>query len=296
MGVKNNGHIFKRIGFWNNGVEYGEYIWPQELVSPRPITHREEIASYLSNGIVAMRWMGYSGCRICGATLGTTCLTDGTWIWPEKLEHYVLEHNVQLPEEFVSYAEFNNWKRPKVGRIYETRVKAPEEFWIDWCFKHRNLDLQPQIQEYRLPETSEDFKLSIKMIEQMFLTVERGDVCVSHIRLPSKEIILVDEHWKSCVDFDEKTDEPTHMWTAKFEFKPGDFVTVYSDQFSIATILIVTDGKPYLYCGREVSMYSGTNIETRFCPQVLLHVYNPKEWVADLVASYEVKRIEKGVS
>lgn len=48
--------------------------------------------------------MGYSPCRLCGlASNGNLDLTDGTYIWPEGLAHYVLEHSVRLPDEFIHH-------------------------------------------------------------------------------------------------------------------------------------------------------------------------------------------------
>jgi len=46
---------------------------------------------------------GYSDCRFCGEPNGTGERTDGTYVWPEGLAHYVTEHNVRLPEEFVAH-------------------------------------------------------------------------------------------------------------------------------------------------------------------------------------------------
>ena len=37
-------------------------------------------------------------------TMGTTCLSDGRFIWPRGLAHYVDKHFVRLPEEFVHHA------------------------------------------------------------------------------------------------------------------------------------------------------------------------------------------------
>ena len=35
--------------------------------------------------------------------MGSWDLTDGTWVWPQGLSHYVEVHGVVLPEEFVSH-------------------------------------------------------------------------------------------------------------------------------------------------------------------------------------------------
>jgi hypothetical protein len=65
---------------------------------------REFIAGYLGMGQIAMSYMGYSSCRICGDDNGDLELTDGVYVWPSGLTHYVSEHDVRLPEQFVSHA------------------------------------------------------------------------------------------------------------------------------------------------------------------------------------------------
>jgi len=48
--------------------------------------------------------MGLSPCRICGRNNGSLEYTDGTYLWPQGLAHYVDEHEVRLPDEFVRHA------------------------------------------------------------------------------------------------------------------------------------------------------------------------------------------------
>ena len=52
---------------------------------------------------------GYSTCRICGIDNGTKDLSDGKYMWPEGLVHYVKDHNLRLPKEFEEHVE-SNWK------------------------------------------------------------------------------------------------------------------------------------------------------------------------------------------
>lgn len=47
--------------------------------------------------------MGYSPCRLCGDNDGALELSDGVFVWPEGLRHYVVDHGVRLPQEFVSH-------------------------------------------------------------------------------------------------------------------------------------------------------------------------------------------------
>jgi hypothetical protein len=61
---------------------------------------RNQIAYRLDAGHRTDRaYMGYSTCRICGSQNGSGELTDGVFIWPEGLGHYVRKHSVRLPVE-----------------------------------------------------------------------------------------------------------------------------------------------------------------------------------------------------
>lgn len=60
---------------------------------------------YLDGGQMSRRFMGASRCRICCAPNGGGDeRTDGVYIWPSGLAHYVEEHGVRLPHEFVAHA------------------------------------------------------------------------------------------------------------------------------------------------------------------------------------------------
>lgn len=52
---------------------------------------------------VRSAYCGWHTCRICGAACGTEDVSDGVWVWPSGLAHYVGEHRVELPEEFVAW-------------------------------------------------------------------------------------------------------------------------------------------------------------------------------------------------
>lgn len=90
------------IGFW---ADYQHPLWPdpRDLVDRGTETdesERREVADYLDRGIVIEVYRGWSHCRICGYDRnGHTDLSDGTYLWPEGLAHYVREHHVQLPAQ-----------------------------------------------------------------------------------------------------------------------------------------------------------------------------------------------------
>jgi hypothetical protein len=92
------------IGYWA-GPEAGD-SWPdpQDHVDESwTASEREFVGLYLSRGLVARSYMGYSSCRICGANNGSLELTDGYFVWPVGLSHYVIDHAVRPPAEFVTH-------------------------------------------------------------------------------------------------------------------------------------------------------------------------------------------------
>ena len=92
------------IGYWRSDRE-PELPDPADFADSAWDDHeREVVAGYLEYGFVAHAFMGYSPCRICDKRdNGNLEMTDGTYIWPQGLAHYVREHLVRLPEEFVAH-------------------------------------------------------------------------------------------------------------------------------------------------------------------------------------------------
>lgn len=92
------------IGYWEGPDASG---WPRanDFVDSRqdPETARR-ICAYLEDGAVAKAYLGLSECRLCGEHVGSLEKTDGVFIWPEGLSHYVGEHSVRLPDEFTTHA------------------------------------------------------------------------------------------------------------------------------------------------------------------------------------------------
>ena len=106
------------FGYWQySGNQEGVAV-PQEFVAPSWDTQeREEVASYLRSGVVAGVEMGYDECLFeCGINppqLGSKHLTDGVWVWPESLVHYVQSHAVKPSAAFLDHMKRNNMKVPR---------------------------------------------------------------------------------------------------------------------------------------------------------------------------------------
>ena len=92
------------IGYWRGEGARG---WPDPrkfIDSSWDADDRELVVDYLGRGFVVRACMGYSPCRICGRDNGSLELSDGTYAWPEGLAHYLADHEVRLPEQFVTHA------------------------------------------------------------------------------------------------------------------------------------------------------------------------------------------------
>lgn len=93
-----------RIGYWraDNAPEWPEVTaFVDESWSG---DERNTVSAYLRSGTVVRHFMGLSPCRICGEPNGSIEFSDGMFIWPEGLAHYIDDHAVRLPQRVVEHA------------------------------------------------------------------------------------------------------------------------------------------------------------------------------------------------
>ncbi len=140
------GPLLRHIGYWINDVREETLCAPQEVVGFLPPKIRTRVADYLDRGgnEVMLAQGGTSWCRFCcgieSTAMGSQEWSDGHWVWPAGLSHYVREHEVMLPEEFIRDAQAKHpfWdgagKRPELmsGR------GADATLWETWCASHRS--------------------------------------------------------------------------------------------------------------------------------------------------------------
>lgn len=124
------GHTLKRIGYWaplprwSMTYPAGQPPLPDVRRAVRTdwrSNEREQLVAYLRNGHRCNKAYGYSYCRFeCRVTysfLGSGELTDGEWVWPEGLPHYVERHGVTLPDEFAAAAAVRAWIPPPLEQV-----------------------------------------------------------------------------------------------------------------------------------------------------------------------------------
>lgn len=96
----------KRVGFWNNDSNYYPHLPNVKDFVDLTWDENERllVADYLTTvGKENEAYKGLSICRICSKFNGSTDLTDGVYLWPEGFAHYVLEHGVKPPQDFLEH-------------------------------------------------------------------------------------------------------------------------------------------------------------------------------------------------
>jgi len=122
--------MLEAIGYWFNERAPSGYPRPQRLVGTWDPAERARVAAYLRAGDELEQYRGWSYCRFaCGIPdrqMGSRDLTDGRFVWPEGLAHYVEAHAVRLPDHFVAHALAGPPRTvPAVHRVDEAA-------WLAW--------------------------------------------------------------------------------------------------------------------------------------------------------------------
>lgn len=127
----------RQIGYWRNASN--DLPDPKKLVDAdwRRVD-RDRIVSYLKSGVLQSQEYGYSFCRFaCGIPnrdMGTRNLTDGIWIWPEGLWHYIEAHDVRLPDEVIAVMEENGFRMPETHpRDVIQWASTDMNWWKEWA-------------------------------------------------------------------------------------------------------------------------------------------------------------------
>jgi hypothetical protein len=167
----------KLIGYWAPAPHWS---WARSYFDQQPpwpdvrravhvgwrVPDREQLLTYLRSGHYLWGFLGSSSCRFeCRANdhlegLGSAELTDGEWVWPHGLAHYVERHAVILPEDFVTSASGRGWRVPPKDQIPERReTKVDHSFWLDWG---NRLPGVPEKQSFPDPQVFEAFRLIVR--------------------------------------------------------------------------------------------------------------------------------------
>lgn len=149
------------IGFWPDETPK-KYPDPGEFVDPDwDESERLAVLEFLAQGEMISAWRGHSWCRFSckNDTNGYRDFSDGYYLWPEGLAHYIQEHQVKLPDEFIQHVKSQQGHdAERLDRIKSRR--DPEYTDSQWWLNQTGNDLPSVItfkdsRAKRTPLTSE---------------------------------------------------------------------------------------------------------------------------------------------
>ncbi len=116
--MRDSGESLHAVGYWRDSSSRRTGVDPTRLVDPTWAGgERHLLVGYLKAGHVWTAYFGVSYCRFqCGIPndeMGSVDLTDGSWVWPEGLAHYVESHDICLPDELLAHARRNEFSVPR---------------------------------------------------------------------------------------------------------------------------------------------------------------------------------------
>jgi len=165
------------IGYWVNKSKYmfeesKKYADPTKLQDKSFWESRDKagVIAYLESGSKVNQYKGMSSCRICQQGVGSSERSDGTYAWPDRMEHYIKEHDLKIPEEFYEHIKANSFKVPESGAnmpMYGYRFD--ETFWIEWSKKYLT-DFEEKTEDIALRARAAMEKRPMVVQE----TIERG--------------------------------------------------------------------------------------------------------------------------
>ena len=98
---------FKPLGFWADDNEEAGLPRPHDFVDTSWDPHiRTVVQIYLDQSVPELLSVcgGHSPCRLCDrSTNGCAEHSDGLYLWPSGLTHYLSAHAVKPPQDFIDH-------------------------------------------------------------------------------------------------------------------------------------------------------------------------------------------------
>lgn len=108
----------KKIMFWSETYAPKSFMGDRKFVNERTPDQRVNwlVVAALRAPEYKLGYRGWANCRICGCVLGTHDFVGYGYAWPERAEHYVIVHDVMIPElmDLVRQFQEDIWARERV--------------------------------------------------------------------------------------------------------------------------------------------------------------------------------------
>ncbi|MEU0394523.1 hypothetical protein ABZ208_17445 [Streptomyces sp. NPDC006208] len=201
--------MIKRVGFFREfGPPDTDLSAPSihDAVRPHGLDDESGILAYLSSGTEIFSAMGADRDVVTGDEWipgAGSLVTDGTWMWPVELRHYVKRYHAQLPEDFLAAVRAARYAAPPVSRkrveeiVQEVFGRSP--FAAD---ESTQASTDGYFAWYLAGLTQQDWNRLLKNLESSGLSARHpltGDIVLSrvghdagHGRRPSQEGALAD--------------------------------------------------------------------------------------------------------
>lgn len=118
-------HEPRRFGYWRVRAEDGPVV--QDFIDAEWKPHDlDKIVQYLSKSPLYFAIGCPSYCTICkGVELLAGSRSDGAWLWPPSLSHYVTEHHVRLPDRMLKHIRDSEYRIVELDEIDEDKLDIP---------------------------------------------------------------------------------------------------------------------------------------------------------------------------
>ncbi|MFF4209054.1 hypothetical protein ACFYZE_06755 [Streptomyces sp. NPDC001796] len=114
--------MIKRVGFFRELGGHGDRSASvpslRDAVRPTGEWDEDRVIAYLESSTEIYSTMGAERDVITGdewISGAGSLVTDGTWLWPVELAHYVRNHHLALPAEFVDHIRANDYTSPALS-------------------------------------------------------------------------------------------------------------------------------------------------------------------------------------
>jgi hypothetical protein len=98
--------------------------WPEDFLDPEWKGHEKTMVfSHLRSAPDIRCFDGFAKCRLCNTMVGSTDKSDGSYVWPSGLAHYVEAHSLRPTPDFVHHIIRYNASVKRTGESHASRSR-----------------------------------------------------------------------------------------------------------------------------------------------------------------------------